>query len=261
MLTDSHAHLDFPEFADDLDQVIRRAADAGVNRIVTVGTTLDSCRKSIQLAERYPEVYVSVGIHPSSAPEEPADFIPELRELARHPRVVAIGETGLDFHRNPDDTARAAQFSAFTRQLELAADCGKNVIIHQRDSWDETFRVLREYSGAIRAVFHCFNGTAAQARAAFELGFLISFTGIVTFKNANPVREAAALVPLDRIMVETDAPYLAPQPYRGQRCEPAFVKETATFIAALRGLEPGTFAAQTTLNATDFFRMQRDAGT
>ena len=265
MLIDTHAHLDFPEFVPDLDQVIQRASDAGVHRIITIGTTLESSRKSVELAERYLGVYASIGVHPTSASAERDDFIRELRELAQHPKVVAIGETGLDFHRLPNDEAsahseRAAQSEAFAEHLQLAAACKKGLIVHQRDSWDETLKVISEYAGRIRAVFHCFNGSPAQARQAFERGFFVSFTGIVTFKNASSVREAAAVIPLDRIMVETDAPFLAPQPYRGKRCEPAFVKETSAFIARLRGIEPEAFAAQTTLNAEGFFRLSRTDG-
>ena len=261
MLIDTHAHLDFPEFVADLDEVIQRAIDAGVDRIVTIGTTRESSRKSVRLAERYQGVYASIGVHPNSALEERGDFIQEFRELAQHPKVVAIGETGLDFYRLPSDAAaleseKAAQTAVFVQHLELAATCKKSLVVHQRDSWDETLRILEVYAGRIRAVLHCFNGSPAHARQAFELGFFVSFTGIVTFKNANMVREAAAVVPLDRIMVETDAPYLAPQPYRGKRCEPAFVKETNALIADLRGLKPEAFAAQTTLNAECFFGLE-----
>jgi TatD DNase family protein len=262
MLIDTHAHLDFPEFAPDLDGVIQRAIDAGVDRIITIGTTLESSRKSVQLAERYPGVYASVGVHPNSASEERSDFIREFRELLQHPKVVAIGETGLDFYRLPSDAAaaeseKAAQLAAFAQHLEFAATAKKSVVIHQRDSWDETLKILSDHAGRIRAVIHCFNGSPAQAREAFELGFFISFTGIVTFRNADEVREAAALVPIEQIMVETDSPYLAPVPYRGKRCEPAFVKQTSTLIASLRGLQPEAFGAQTTLNAEGLFGLKR----
>jgi TatD DNase family protein len=263
MLIDTHAHLDFPEFVPDLDRVIQRANDAGVHRIITIGTTLDSSRKSVELAERYPSVYASIGIHPSSASEERGDFVPEFRELVQHPKVVAIGETGLDFHRLPSeatkaDSERAAQSAAFAEHLLLAALCKKGLVVHQRDSWDETLEILSKYAGRIRAVLHCFNGSPEQARQALGLGFYVSFTGIVTFKNAHTVRDAAAVIPLDKIMVETDAPFLAPLPYRGKRCEPAFVKETSACIARLRGLQPEAFAAQTTLNAEGFFGLLRN---
>jgi TatD DNase family protein len=261
MLIDTHAHLDFPEFASDLEGVIHRAMDAGVDRIVTIGTTVESSRTSVHLAERYDGVYASIGVHPNSASEERRDFIQEFRELSRHPKVVAIGETGLDFYRLPSDPAaieseKAAQLAAFQDHLEFAVAIRKSVIIHQRHSWDETLRILEDYAGRIHVVMHCFNGSPAQARQASELGFFVSFNGIVTFKNANEVRESAALMPIDQIMVETDSPYLAPVPYRGKRCEPAFVKQTSALIASIRGLQLEAFAEQSTFNAERFFGLK-----
>jgi TatD DNase family protein len=282
MLVDTHAHLDFPEFADDFDAVLHRAKEAGVERIVTIGTTLKSSRKAIEFAERHREIYAVVGIHPNSVTEERGDFLAELQELAGHPKVVAIGETGLDYHRLPskrqqkevseatfgaastqsieleirDEAEKAAQAVAFEQHLELAAATGKNVVIHQRDSWVDTMDILRNYSADVRAVLHCFSGSLAQAREVVELGHFISFTGIVTFKSANDVRQVAVSVPLDRIMVETDCPYLAPEPHRGRRCEPAFVRETAAFIANIRGLTLESFAALSTRTAEVFFGMK-----
>jgi TatD DNase family protein len=282
MLVDTHAHLDFPEFADDFDAVLHRAKEAGVERIVTIGTTLKSSRKAIEFAERHREIYAVVGIHPNSVTEERGDFLAELQELAGHPKVVAIGETGLDYHRLPskrhqkevsettfgaastqsieleirDEAEKAAQAVAFEQHLELAAATGKNAVIHQRDSWVDTMNILRNYSADVRAVLHCFSGSLAQAREVVELGHFISFTGIVTFKSANDVRQVAVSVPLDRIMVETDCPYLAPEPHRGKRCEPAFVRETAAFIANIRGLTLESFAALSTRTAEGFFGMK-----
>jgi len=279
MLVDTHAHLDFPEFADDVDAVLDRAKHAGVSRIIAIGTTLQSSRTAIQFAETHPEIYAVVGIHPTSASEEGENFFPELRQLADHPKVVAIGETGLDYHHLPgstrsqeisestfgasstetieadlrDDAEIASQSIAFEQHLELAATISKNVVIHQRDAWDDTLKILRRYSGRIQGVFHCFNGSLEQAQEAIELGHYISFTGIITFKNAADLRETAAALPIDRIMVETDAPYLAPVPYRGQRCEPAFVREIAIAIAKIRNLTLESFSAQTTKNAERFF--------
>lgn len=279
MLIDTHAHLDFPEFAGDLDAVLQRAKEAGVGRIIAIGTTLKSSRNAIAFAEQHPEIYAVVGIHPNSVTEERGDFLPELQELAKHPKVVAIGETGLDYHHLPsehqdreiseaafgaastqsieleirDEAEKAAQAVAFEQHLELAAATGKNVVIHQRDSWVDTMNILRTYSADVRAVMHCFNGSLAQAREVVELGHFVSFTGIVTFKGADDVRQVAASIPIDRIMVETDAPYLAPAPYRGKRCEPAFVRETAAFIANIRGLTSESFSAHTTENAKRFF--------
>jgi TatD DNase family protein len=279
MLVDTHAHLDFPEFAGDVDTVLGRARDAGVSRIIAIGTTLQSSRNAIRFAEEHAEVYAAVGIHPTSVSNENEDFLPELRQLANHPKVVAIGETGLDYHHLPgslrkqevsettfgasstetiesdlrDDAEMAAQSAAFEQHLDLAATLSKNVIIHQRDAWADTLKILRPYSARVRGVFHCFNGSLEQAQEAVELGHYISFTGIVTFKNATDLRHTVSLLPIDRIMVETDAPYLAPVPYRGKRCEPAFVRETALAIARIRNLTLESFSAQTTKNAERFF--------
>jgi TatD DNase family protein len=279
MLIDTHAHLDFPEFAGDVEAVLDRAKEAGVAKVIAIGTTLQSSRRAIQFAEKYAEVYAVVGIHPTSASEEHEDFLSELQQLANHPKVVAIGETGLDYHRLPgsirrqeisetafgasstetieadlrDEAEISSQSIAFEQQLELAASIRKNVVIHQRDAWAETLKILRRYSGRIHGVFHCFNGSLEQAQEAIELGHYISFTGIVTFKNAADLRETVASLPIDRIMVETDAPYLAPVPHRGKRCEPAFVREIATAIAKLRNLTLESFSAQTTKNAERFF--------
>ena len=282
MLVDTHAHLDFPEFAGEIDAVVYRAKEAGVSRILVIGTTLKSSRQVILFAEQYPELYAVVGIHPSSVSAEREDFMSELGELAQHPKVVAIGETGLDYHHLPsslrkievseatfgadsaetieadlaDESEIAAQAAAFEQHLELAATQSKNVVIHQRDAWEETVQILRPYSSRLHGVFHCFNGTMEQANEAIGLGHYISFTGIVTFKNASALRKIAADLPEDRIMVETDAPFLAPVPFRGKRCEPAHVRETATAIAAVRNTNFETFSTQTTKNAERFFGLQ-----
>ena len=282
MLIDTHAHLDFPEYADDLDAVIRRATEAGVGRIVTIGTSLEGSARAVALAEKYSQVYAVVGVHPSSAGEAPEEIMGPLRELASHPRVVAIGETGLDYHRLPsvsqtgivsdpglasitgdsanelqhaiDEVYKARQAVMFQQQLDLAAELGLNVVIHQRDAWRDTLDILEPYSGRLRAVFHCFGGAIGEAEEVFRLGHMISFTGIVTFKNAEIVRQCAAQVPGDRFMVETDCPYLAPVPFRGKRCEPAQVRHTADAIAQLRGQTPDEIARLTTENALGFFR-------
>lgn len=279
MLIDTHAHLDFPEFAEDLDHVLLRAKEASVERIITIGTTLQSSRKAIQLAERYSQIYASVGIHPNSASQEREDFLSELEEMAKHPKVVAIGETGLDYHRLPskqedaevsqatfgaatfgslvteihDEAEKAAQSSAFEQHLELAAAAGKSVVIHQRDAWEDTIEVLRKYSTRVRAVIHCFDARLAQAQEVVDLGHFVSFAGIVTFENDSEVRKAAKSVPIERIVVESDAPYFAPAPNRTKRCEPAFLRETAAVIANLRGMSLAAFAAQSTQNAQGFF--------
>jgi TatD DNase family protein len=275
-LIDTHCHLDFSEFADDLEAVIKRALDAQVSRIVTIGTTLDSSRAAIELANRYPSVFATVGLHPTSVEEKTPEFIEELKKLAQHPKVVAIGECGLDFYRLPDDdkpdivesafgsitlsgiemelrneSLKAAQAAAFEQQLELATQLGKPVVIHQRDSWNETLEIVKQYS--VKAVFHCFTGGLAELHEVLVLGHHVSFTGIATFKSAGDVRAAAKAAALDKLMVETDAPYLAPVPHRGKRCEPAFVRITAEAIAKERGMNSDDFARATSENAERFF--------
>ncbi len=278
-LIDTHAHLDFPEFAGDVPAVIQRARAAGVHRIITIGTDLPSCGKAIKLAEEFPEVFAAVGIHPNSAFEQKTDFISQLRDLAKHPRVVAIGETGLDYHYLPsrnqkedvvettlgsttgsslqleieDEAVKAAQAAAFEQHLELAAELDKNVIIHQRDAWMDTLDILR--NSTVRGVFHCFNSSLAQAQEVIRLGHMISFTGLITFKNAAETRGIAENIPIDRVMIETDCPFLAPVPFRGQRCEPAFVRQVGETIAKQRGLPFDEFAEKTTRNACDFFHL------
>jgi TatD DNase family protein len=278
-LIDTHCHLDFPEFADDLDAVIKRAVAAGVDRMITIGTSLGSSRAGIELANRYPNVYATVGLHPTSIGENTPEFIEELKQLAQHPKVVGIGECGLDFYRLPDDdkpdivetafgsitqsgietelridSLKAAQAAAFEQQLELAAQLEKPVVIHQRDSWNETLDILKQYS--VKAVLHCFTGGVAELSEVLAMGHHVSFTGIATFKNAADVRAAARVAPADRVMVETDAPYLAPVPHRGKRCEPAYVGLTAEAIAKERGVSFESFAQTTTANAKRFFRLE-----
>jgi TatD DNase family protein len=278
-LVDTHCHLDFPEFIDDLDAVIERAVAAGVDRLITIGTTLDSSRAGIELANRYPNVYATVGLHPTSIGENTPEFIEDLKQLAKHPKVVGIGECGLDFYRLADDdkpdlvetafgsitlsgietelridSLKAAQAAAFEQQLELAAQLEKPVVIHQRDSWNETLEILKQYS--VKAVLHCFTGSVAELSEVLALGHHVSFTGIATFKNAADVRAAVRAVPTDCLMVETDAPYLAPVPYRGKRCEPAHVRLTAESIAKERGVSLDSLAGTTTTNAEQFFGLK-----
>ena len=280
MLIDTHAHLDYPDFSEDLDDVIGRAMEAGVARIITIGTGIESSRRALALAERYPEVYAVVGVHPTNVQDEVEDFLPELRELAEHPKVAAIGETGLDYHHLPsgelesspaiaalqadvsqdaeaavmDGAYRSAQAEAFRVQLDLAVALELNVVIHQRDAWDDTLEIIRPYTGRIRGVFHCFGNRPDQAMEVIALGHLVSFTGIVTFKNAALVREAVVTVPEDSFMVETDCPYLAPVPHRGKRCEPAYTRLVAEQIARERDVPLEVIARQTTATAEKFFR-------
>ncbi|MFH1066966.1 MAG: TatD family hydrolase [bacterium] len=283
MFIETHCHLDFPDFKDDLEAVIQRAVENGVTRMITVGTTLESSKKAIQLAERFPQVYATVGIHPNDAMNAPRHFYEQLRELARHPRVVAIGECGLDYHDLPskektpsetvsqvfvmqdpdelerrmaDDEIKNKQAIVFQEQLDLAVELGLNVIVHQRDSWEDTLRVLENYQGRLSAVFHCFGGNLQDAQMLAARGHLISFTGIVTFKNARQVQETAQGAAAGSFMVETDCPYLAPTPHRGQRCEPAHARLVAEKIAELRGVSVEEIAKMTTQTALSFFGLQ-----
>jgi TatD DNase family protein len=286
MLIDTHAHLDFPEFANDLDDVLRRANDAGVTRIVTIGTSLESSRRAIDLAERHAFVFAAVGVHPSYVEEAEDDVMTPLRELAKHPRVVAIGETGLDYHRLPseevakeeqvqvmsalrtetdeeieaqirDGAYKSKQASLFQQQLDLAIELGLNVVIHQRDAWQDTLQIMRPYTGKVRGVFHCFGGSLDEANEVLDLDHLVSFTGIVTFKNGAGVRQVAAQIAAWKFMVETDCPYLAPVPFRGKRSEPAHTRIVAQTIAAAREISLEEVAEATTETADGFFRFNR----
>ncbi|MEI7823171.1 MAG: TatD family hydrolase [Verrucomicrobiota bacterium] len=257
MLTDTHAHLDFPEFRDDVPAFLSRAAEAGVTRILTIGTGIESSRRAVALAEKWPQVWAVAGVHPNHVPDEQPDFLPTLREIATgSPRIAAIGETGLDYFRLKQDDAasRVAQAAAFRAQLDLASELTLPVIIHERAAWDDTLAILREYTVRVRAVFHCFGKSPARAAEVIALGHLVSFTGIVTFKNAPDAQASAATVRLGSFMVETDCPFLAPVPHRGQRCEPAFVRHTAEHIAKLRGISLEELATATEATAEKFFR-------
>ena len=287
MLIETHAHLDYPDFAPDFEDVLSRATEAGVTRIITIGTSIESSRRAVELAEKYPNIFAVAGVHPSYAEEAGEDVITPLREIAKSPRVVALGETGLDYHELPsvkvakekqvqvlsgalqtetdeeieaqiqDGAYKSKQASLFQQQLDLAAELGLNVVIHQRDAWDDTLELMKPYTGKVRGVFHCFGGTREQAEEVIALGHLVSFTGIVTFKNGVAVRDVAAQLPLFKFMVETDCPYLAPVPFRGKRCEPAHTRIVAETIAAARGISLKDVAEMTTQTAEDFFRFNR----
>jgi len=252
MLTDSHAHLDDARFASDRDAMIQRAWDSGVRRILTIGngTGPDDMGCGIPFAEAHPWIFTTVGVHPHDASKVEDRHIEMMEQLAQHPRVLAIGETGLDYHY--DNSPRDVQRQVFQRQLELAARVGLPVIIHTREADEDTERLLRAAAG-VRGVLHCFTSGSALATAALDLGFLISFSGIVTFPNARELAEIATSVPADRLLVETDCPYLSPVPHRGKRNEPAFVLETARFLAGVRGISIEELASQTSENFTRLF--------
>jgi len=260
---DTHAHLDYPDYAPDLPEVVARAQGAGIAKIISIGTSLDSSERAIRLAEKFPNVFAAVGWHPTEAEKAPTDLRPAMREFAKHPKVVAIGETGLDYHHLPDGGGDASsprearykqrQAEAFQQQLEVAAEFGLNCVIHQRDSFDDTLAQLKPFAGKIRGVFHCFGETVARMKQVLEIGSLVSFTGIVTFKNAQNVRDCVAAAPLDKFMLETDCPYLAPVPFRGKRCEPAYVKEISETVARVRNCSLEELSVTTCKTAMEFF--------
>ena len=248
MLVDSHCHLDFDDFGAELDQVVERARGAGVCTMVTICTRLTSFDRVRAIAERYPHVWCSVGIHPHEAASEPDAETARLVELARHPKVVGIGEAGLDYYY--DHSPRERQKEVFRRHIEAARLSGLPLIVHSRDADEDTVALLEEGAakGGLTGVIHCFSSTAFLAERALAIGFYISLSGIVTFRNAESLRVIARGVPDDRLLVETDAPYLAPVPHRGMRNEPAFVVHTAGLVAGLRGAETEAFARMTTAN-------------
>jgi TatD DNase family protein len=252
MLIDSHCHLDFPDFAAELDAVVGRARSANIARMVTISTRVKRHGELLAIAERFPDVFCSVGTHPHYAHEELDVTTADLVAITRHPKVVAIGEAGLDYHY--DTSPRDAQERGFRNHIAAARETGLPLVIHSRDADDDMARILEEEigQGAFPAVLHCFTGGAELARRAIALGLFISFTGILTFKNSAPLRTIAASLPADRILVETDAPYLAPGRHRGKRNEPAFVIETANMLAETRGVSFDAIAQQTTDN---FFRL------
>lgn len=248
MLIDSHCHLDFPDFAEDFDAVLARASERGVKGVQTICTRLTAFDQVWQLAQGRAGVWCSVGVHPHNVEEEMPFETADIVALAARDKVIGIGETGLDFFY--DHSPRDLQIEGFRRHLAASRETGLPVIVHTRDAEDETCRVLREEAekGALSGVIHCFSAGPEMAKCALDLGFSISFSGIVTFKKADDLRAIAADVPLERILVETDAPYLAPVPNRGKRNEPAFVADTAAVVADIKGVTQSELAAASTRN-------------
>lgn len=252
MLVDSHCHLDFPDFADDLAGIVARAESSGVGRMVTISTRVNRLPELLAIAERFANVYCSVGTHPHQADEEDGISADELVRLAQHPKVVAFGEAGLDYFY--EHGSRDAQERGFRTHIAAARETGLPLVIHTREADEDCGRILEDEmaKGAFRAVLHCYTGGRDLAMKAIDLGLLISFTGILTFKKSQALRDLAAELPADRIMVETDSPYLAPGKYRGKRNEPSYVVETAKVLAETRGVTLDEIARQTTEN---FFRL------
>jgi len=257
-LVDSHCHLDFPDFEDDLDDVISRAGEAGVDYMVTICTRVSKFELILGLARRFDNMWCSVGVHPHNAGDEPPVDVDTLVGLAKDPKVIGFGETGLDFFY--DNSPRDRQEESFRVHIAAAREAGLPVIVHTRDADEDMLRILEgEYEkGAFPGLIHCFSSGSKLAERVLEIGFYISFSGIVTFKKAEELRETAKNIPMERILVETDSPYLAPVPKRGKRNEPSYTAHTANCIAELRGVDPEAFAHQTTEN---FFRLFGKANT
>ena len=233
MLIDTHTHLDDARYDQDREAMLGRAREAGVDTMITIGCDLVTSHAAVALADRYPFVYASIGVHPHEVKHIAADWFDELRQLAQHRKVRAYGEIGLDYHYN--HSSPEEQRNRFREQIQLARELGLPVIIHTREAPDDTVRILKEERASeIGGVFHCFSGDARLAKEALELGFYLSFSGIVTFNNATMLREIAKTVPADRLLIETDCPYLTPIPYRGKRNEPAYVKHVAELLAAIK---------------------------
>lgn len=258
MLIDTHTHIADPEFDADRDAVIERALAAGVRKMILIGTDLPSSRRAVSLAERYPFLWAAVGLHPHEAKQMDTALLHALGTLAEHPKVVGLGETGLDYHYN--HSSPEEQRRAFIEQIRLAKQKRLPLVIHTREAWEETFEILeaegaRSHAAEVGAVFHCFTGESENAARAIQFGFYLSFSGIMTFPKALSLQATAASVDLSRLLIETDAPYLAPQGYRGKRNEPAYVRVIAEKIAQLRNCPLEIIAEATSGNAERLFKL------
>lgn len=253
MLIDSHCHLDFPDFDTERDAIVKRARSAGVGRMITISTRIRQFDRVLSVTGTYHDVYCSVGTHPHNAGEEPDIDVAEIIELSEHPKVVAIGEAGLDYHY--DKSPRDLQAQGFRRHIDAARQTGLPLVIHARAADDDVIAILKDEheKGAFPFVLHCFSSGRAVAETGVALGGYVSFSGILTFKNARELRDIARDLPINRLLVETDAPYLAPVPHRGQRNEPSYVAETARVLAEVRGVDEDEIAACTTANVHRLF--------
>jgi TatD DNase family protein len=260
MLIDSHCHLNFPEFTQDLEAVLQRATENGVGMMLTINTKLEEAKDLQAIADKYPQVYCTVGVHPHEAAHytngyEGDTLLNQLKKLAQHPRVIGIGETGLDYYY--DNSPRQEQIASFSDHIRASVELNLPLIIHTRDADEDTIACLKEVGqGKARGVFHCFSGSAELANQALSLGFYVSFSGILTFKTAESLRQIAQQVPLDRVLVETDAPFLTPVPNRGKRNEPAFTRYTAELLANIKNL---SYSAIETATTNNFFTLFTNA--
>ncbi len=255
MLFDTHVHLNARQFAEDRDEVIKRAEEAGVSKMVVVGFDEETIPLAMELAETYDHIYAAVGWHPVSAINYEDKHLDWIKSLSDHPKVVAIGEMGLDYHW--DTSPKAKQEEVFRKQIRLAKELDMPIIIHNRKATDDVIRILQEEEASeVGGIMHCYSATVAEVEACLEMNFYISLAGPVTFKNAQEPKEIAKIIPLDRLLIETDAPYLAPHPYRGKRNEPAYVKLVAEEIATLREMTYEEVCEITMRNACDVYRIK-----
>ncbi|MHC4738414.1 MAG: TatD family hydrolase [Planctomycetota bacterium] len=254
-LIDTHCHLGFEQLADDVEAVVARSIESGVTAWITIGTDTQQNKKAVELADKFENMYAAIGIHPHDAKDVNSRTLTELRELAQSPKVVAIGETGLDFHYNFSE--QSVQRRVFAAQLKIAAELNLPVIIHSREAFDDTIDILERHgAGVKKVVFHCFSGTARQAKLVLDKGFYISFTGVVTFKNAQTTRQAVEIVPVDRLMLETDCPYMSPEPMRKQKInEPALMVYTARCLAELKNMDFADFCRDINVTSKTFFSL------
>ncbi len=253
MLFDTHAHLNDPAFDPDREELMAGLADKGIGLVMNAGCSLESSRDIIRMAEQYPWLYASVGSHPDSADEVNETVIEEYRALCHHEKVKAIGEIGLDYYY--EDIPREIQKQAFRMQMELAKEVGLPVIIHEREAHDDGMRIVKEFP-TVKGVFHCYSGSAEMARQLVNMGWYIGFTGVLTFKNARKAVETAASIPLDRIVLETDCPFMTPEPYRGKRNDPGYLPKMAEKLAEIRGLSVEEAIQITTENAKRLYRIE-----
>ena len=256
MLIDSHAHLHFDRFDEDRDAVIERAKARGISSIVTIGTHRESSIAAIALAESYPQIYATAGVHPLAVEKFDEDDWSQFETMWQHEKVVGVGETGLDYYYTPE--TRSLQLELFERHLKAGSEFNLPVVVHIRDAFDDAFELLGRYLGPAGGIVHCFTGGVEACARAVALDMYVSLSGIATFKNAKDLRTAIPMIPDDRVLVETDSPYLAPVPHRGTRCEPAFVYDTAQAVAALRGVDFDALCQQTKLNTERVFSKMTD---
>ena len=252
MLFDTHAHMNDPAFDEDREAVLLGLADKGVANMMNVGCCLDSSKDCIAMAEKYPFAYAAVGTHPDAADEVDETVIAQYRQMAQHPKVLAIGEIGLDYYY--ETIPREVQQKAFRMQMELARELSMPVIVHERNAHDDGMRIVKEFKG-VTGVFHCYSGSAEMARQLVDMGWYIGFTGVLTFKNARKAVETAERIPLDRIVLETDCPFMAPEPFRGKRNDPGYLYRMAERLAEIRGISVEEVHRMTTENARRLYRL------